>query len=139
MHPHRRMCLNLSHLLYETRTHNNHHLQTYSQNQTQTIQKWDLDIKTHRERMKKEELDKQFKDAASKLRVVFVCAMWLTGFDVKTLSCLHIDKPIHLPSIHIIHQRPRQSRHRPITPSLKNINFRTKHGKFTKLFVPLCH
>jgi hypothetical protein len=54
--------------------------------------------------MKKEELDKQFKDAASKLRVVFVCAMWLTGFDVKTLSCLHIDKPIHLPSIHIFHQ-----------------------------------
>ena len=104
MHPHRRMCLNQSHLLYETRTHNNHHLQTHSQNQTQTFQKWELDIKTHRERMKKEELDKQFKDAASKLRVVFVCAMWLTGFDVKTLSCLHIDKPIHLPSIHIFHQ-----------------------------------
>ena len=44
--------------------------------------------------MKKEELDKQFKDADSKLRVVFVCAMWLTGFDVKTLSCLYIDKPM---------------------------------------------
>ena len=66
----------------------------HSQNQIQTFQKWDLDIKTHRERMEKEELDKQFKDADSKLRVVFVCAMWLTGFDVKTLSCLYIDKPM---------------------------------------------
>ena len=28
------------------------------------------------------------------MRVVFVCAMWLTGFDVKTLSCLYIDKPM---------------------------------------------
>ena len=84
----------------------------HSQNQIQTFQKWDLDIKTHRERMEKEELDKQFKDADSKLRVVFVCVMWLTRFDVKTLSCLHIEKPIHLPSIHIIHQRPRQSRRR---------------------------
>ena len=64
------------------------------QNEIQTFQKWDLDIKTHRERMEKEELDKLFKDADSKLRVVFVCAMWLTGFDVKTLSCLYIDKPM---------------------------------------------
>ena len=64
------------------------------QNEIQTFQKWDLDIKTHRERMEKEELDKQFKDPDSKLRVVFVCAMWLTGFDVKTLSCLYIDKPM---------------------------------------------
>ena len=64
------------------------------QNEIQTFQKWDLDIKTHRERMEKEELDKQFKDADSKLRIVFVCAMWLTGFDVKTLSCLYIDKPM---------------------------------------------
>lgn len=84
----------------------------HSQNQIQTFQKWDLDIKTHRERMEKEKLDKQFKDADSKLRVVFVCVMWLTRFVVKTLSCLHIEKPIHLPSIHIIHQRPRQSRRR---------------------------
>ena len=64
------------------------------QNEIQTFQKWDLDIKPHRERMEKEELDKQFKDADSKLRVVFVCAMWLTGFDVKTLSCLYLDKPM---------------------------------------------
>jgi type I restriction enzyme R subunit len=64
------------------------------QNEIQTFQKWGLDIKTHREKMEKRELDKEFKDSDSKLRVVFVCAMWLTGFDVKTLSCLYIDKPM---------------------------------------------
>ena len=64
------------------------------QNEIQTFQKWGLDIKTHRERMEKEELDKLFKDDDSRLRVVFVCAMWLTGFDVKTLSCLYLDKPM---------------------------------------------
>ena len=64
------------------------------QNEIQTFQKWDLDIKTHREKMEKRELDKEFKDDNSRLRVVFVCAMWLTGFDVKTLSCLYIDKPM---------------------------------------------
>lgn len=64
------------------------------QNEIQTFQKWGLDILPHRERMEKEELDKQFKDGDSRLRIVFVCAMWLTGFDVKTLSCLYIDKPM---------------------------------------------
>jgi type I restriction enzyme R subunit len=64
------------------------------QNEIQTFQKWDLDIKPHREKMEKRELDKEFKDDNTKLRVVFVCAMWLTGFDVKTLSCLYIDKPM---------------------------------------------
>ena len=64
------------------------------QNEIQTFQKWGLDILTHREKMEKRELDKEFKDADSKLRIVFVCAMWLTGFDVKTLSCLYIDKPM---------------------------------------------
>lgn len=26
--------------------------------------------------------------------LVFACAMWLTGFDVKCLSCLYLDKPL---------------------------------------------
>ena len=64
------------------------------QNEIQTFQKWGLDITPHRAIMEKRELDKEFKDKDSKLRVVFVCAMWLTGFDVKTLSCLYIDKPM---------------------------------------------
>ena len=64
------------------------------QNEMQTFNKWGLDIVPHREKMIKRELDKEFKDADSRLRIVFVCAMWLTGFDVKTLSCLYIDKPM---------------------------------------------
>ncbi|MBE6282446.1 MAG: type I restriction endonuclease subunit R [Bacteroides sp.] len=64
------------------------------QNEIQTFQKWGLDITPHRLKMEKRELDKDFKDKDNKLRVVFVCAMWLTGFDVKTLSCLYIDKPM---------------------------------------------
>lgn len=64
------------------------------QNEIQTFQKWGLDIRTHRQKMEKRELDKEFKDASNPLRVVFVCAMWLTGFDVKCLSCLYLDKPL---------------------------------------------
>lgn len=64
------------------------------QNEIQTFQKWGLDILPHRAKMEKRELDKEFKDDNSKFRVVFVCAMWLTGFDVKTLSCLYLDKPL---------------------------------------------
>lgn len=64
------------------------------QNEIQTFKKWNLDIKTHRTKMEKSELDKEFKDSKNPLRVVFVCAMWLTGFDVKCLSCLYLDKPL---------------------------------------------
>lgn len=64
------------------------------QNEIQTFNKWGLDIKFHRSKMEKRELDKEFKDKNNPLRVVFVCAMWLTGFDVKCLSCLYLDKPL---------------------------------------------
>ena len=64
------------------------------QNEIQTFKKWGLDIQYHRNKMLKNELDKGFKDSANPLRVVFVCAMWLTGFDVKCLSCLYLDKPL---------------------------------------------
>ena len=40
------------------------------------------------------ELDKDFKNSNHPFRVVFVCAMWLTGFDVKSLACLYLDKPL---------------------------------------------
>jgi type I restriction enzyme R subunit len=64
------------------------------QNEIATFNKWGLDIKIHREKMEKRELDKEYKKRENPLRVVFVCAMWLTGFDVKSLSCLYIDKPL---------------------------------------------
>lgn len=64
------------------------------QNEIKTFKKWNLNIKYHREKMEKRELDKEFKDSENPLRIVFVCAMWLTGFDVKCLSCLYLDKPL---------------------------------------------
>ena len=64
------------------------------QNEVQTFEKWGLDIKTHRQKMQDRKLDEEFQKADTPLRIVFVCAMWLTGFDVKTLSCLYIDKPM---------------------------------------------
>lgn len=64
------------------------------QNELKTFKNWGLDITYHREKMAKRELDKEFKDRENPLRVVFVCAMWLTGFDVKCLSCLYLDKPL---------------------------------------------
>lgn len=64
------------------------------QNEIAYFQKWGKDIRPHREKMETRELDKEYKDRENPLRVVFVCAMWLTGFDVKSLACLYIDKPL---------------------------------------------
>jgi type I restriction enzyme, R subunit len=59
----------------------------------------ELAIKPHRTKM--EALDKnghdieyRFKDPTDRLQLVFVCAMWLTGFDVPTLSTMYLDKPM---------------------------------------------
>lgn len=64
------------------------------QNEIQTFRNWRLDIAPHREKMEKRELDKEFKDADNPFRIVFVCAMWLTGFDVKSLATIYLDKPL---------------------------------------------
>ena len=42
----------------------------------------------------KEDLDEKFKAPDDPLRLVFVCAMWITGFDVPTCSTVYIDKPM---------------------------------------------
>ncbi|MDZ7811317.1 MAG: hypothetical protein U5L11_16360 [Arhodomonas sp.] len=40
------------------------------------------------------QVDEAFKNAEHPFRIVFVCAMWLTGFDVPSLSNLYLDKPL---------------------------------------------
>lgn len=40
------------------------------------------------------DIEYRFKDPKDKLQLVFVCAMWITGFDVPTLSTLYLDKPM---------------------------------------------
>ena len=40
------------------------------------------------------DIEYNFKDPEHPLQLVFVCAMWLTGFDAPTLSTLYLDKPM---------------------------------------------
>lgn len=65
-----------------------------SQNEIDDLKQKGLDILPHRERMQKEDLEAKFKDGADPLRLVFVCAMWITGFDVPTCSTVYLDKPM---------------------------------------------
>ena len=44
--------------------------------------------------MVNEDLDDKFKADDDPLRLVFVCAMWITGFDVPTCSTMYLDKPM---------------------------------------------
>lgn len=58
-----------------------------------------LDTTLHRAKMNAvtadgKDIEDRFKDPNDKLQLVFVCAMWLTGFDVKNLSTLYLDKPM---------------------------------------------
>ncbi|MES9880321.1 MAG: type I restriction endonuclease subunit R [Sedimenticola sp.] len=83
------------------------------QGEVAKFQKWDLDITPHRKLMKggielpdsmrnrpeyrnmqTMALDDAFKADEHPLRVAIVCAMWLTGFDVPSLSTLYLDKPL---------------------------------------------
>lgn len=58
----------------------------------------DLNIRPHREKMEQivdgYDIEDRFKDVNGKLQLVFVCSMWLTGFDVPNLSTLYLDKPM---------------------------------------------
>lgn len=58
-----------------------------------------LDIQKVRDEMNRidengADIEDRFKDPTNPLSLVFVCAMWLTGFDVKNLSTMYIDKPM---------------------------------------------
>ena len=64
------------------------------QNEIQKFKKWDLDIEPHREKMNSQNLESRFKEEDDPFRFVIVCAMWITGFDVPTLSTLYLDKPL---------------------------------------------
>src|SRR5258708_972112 len=65
-----------------------------SQNEIDDLKQKGLDILPHRARMQHEDLESKFKDDADPLRLVFVCAMWITEFDVPTCSTVYLDKPM---------------------------------------------
>ena len=67
----------------------------------ETMRQFGIDMSEIRARMnartedgKTSLLEDDFKKPDSRLRIVFVCAMWLTGFDVPNLSTLYLDKPL---------------------------------------------
>jgi len=83
------------------------------QGEVEKFKKWDLDIKPHRKlikegmelspamrekpwfrNMQRMGLDEAFKEEEHPFRIAIVCAMWLTGFDVPSLSTLYLDKPL---------------------------------------------
>lgn len=83
------------------------------QGEVEKFRKWDLDIIPHRRLIKEGmdlsesmrnrpefrskqrlPLDGAFKQEQHPFRVAIVCAMWLTGFDVPSLSTLYLDKPL---------------------------------------------
>ena len=63
-----------------------------SQNEIEEMKARGLDIVPHRKRMVSEDLETKFKDPDDPFRIVFVCAMWLTGFDAPSCSTLYLDK-----------------------------------------------
>ncbi|MCC5829266.1 MAG: type I restriction endonuclease subunit R [Phycisphaeraceae bacterium] len=73
------------------------------QGEVEKFSKWNLDIKPHRRLIKEGfeladgkriDVESAFKMSDHPFRVSIVCAMWLTGFDVPSLSTLYLDKPL---------------------------------------------
>ena len=64
-----------------------------SQNEIDDLRRKGVDIQPHRKRMEFEDLETKFKDPDDPFRIVFVCAMWITGFDVPSCSTIYLDKP----------------------------------------------
>jgi type I restriction enzyme R subunit len=83
------------------------------QGEVDKFRKWGLDITPHRKlikegmdlpdsmrsiarfrNMQRMSLDDAFKADEHPFRIAIVCAMWLTGFDVPSLSTLYLDKPL---------------------------------------------
>lgn len=73
------------------------------QGEIEKFRKWALDITPHRRLIKEGfmmeddrriDVDEAFKKDEHRFRVAIVCAMWMTGFDVPSLSVLYLDKPL---------------------------------------------
>lgn len=73
------------------------------QGEVEKFRKWGLDILPHRKLIrdgfllpdgKRLDVESAFKREDHPFRIVIVCAMWLTGFDVPCLSTLYLDKPL---------------------------------------------
>lgn len=65
-----------------------------AQNEIEQMKAFGIDVIPHRKRMREQALDEKFKDPDDPFRLVFVCAMWLTGFDAPSCSTIYLDKPM---------------------------------------------
>jgi type I restriction enzyme R subunit len=73
------------------------------QGEMEKFRKWNLDILPYRKLIKdgfeladgqRLDVESAFKKPDHPFRIAIVCAMWLTGFDVPSLSILYLDKPL---------------------------------------------
>ncbi|ANF25009.1 type I restriction endonuclease subunit R [Stutzerimonas stutzeri] len=75
-----------------------HPIFSSDQNEIQDFSQEGIDVKPYREVISKgidsRDIEECFKDGKHPFRVAIVCAMWLTGFDVKSLATLYLDKPM---------------------------------------------
>lgn len=83
----------------EKQLHRHEHVEmavmvSQSQNEVADLESFGIDMWPLRHRIATGNLEEEFKNPDSNLRIVFVCAMWLTGFDVPNLSTLYLDKPL---------------------------------------------
>ena len=56
-----------------------------SLNEVDDLRARGVDIAPHRQRMNTQDLDAKFKNPEDPFRIVFVCAMWMTGFRCASL------------------------------------------------------
>ena len=65
------------------------------QNEIEKMKRLGLDIEPHRKRMNKQSVvGRKVQGPGRPLGLVFVCAMWLTGFDAPSCSTVYLDKPM---------------------------------------------
>jgi len=67
--------------------------------EVEKFKKEGLSISPHRQRINKiddngADIEDNFKDENHPLSLVFLCSMWLTGFDVPCVSTMYLDKPM---------------------------------------------
>jgi type I site-specific deoxyribonuclease, HsdR family len=76
---------------------------SHQQGEVEKFRQWNLDVNSHRNLInngfeladgKRVSVEKAFKNADHPFRIAIVCAMWLTGFDVPSLSTIYLDKPL---------------------------------------------
>ncbi|MPR37447.1 type I restriction endonuclease subunit R [Salmonirosea aquatica] len=73
---------------------------SYEADEDSKFSKAVLDMRPHRAIMNRtwgddhETIEDRFRNPADKLRLVFVCSKWLTGFDAPSVSTLYLDKPM---------------------------------------------